>query len=302
MNLHLVAFLYQFQVLFKQMKMKALYILLAIATLACVQSCDKVEEPYMKENAYIWNGRKIIVYDFTGHRCGNCPNAHRALDELTETYGESIIPIAIHGTSFATPITNDTTEPFHYDFRTDIGDFLIGRDTEGYYGELYLPTGLVNNLAADSLSNHNMWGTNIAAVVSSYPEYLVAIEAEYNDSDSIISCDIDITTNIANSRSLSVVVFVLEDHIIQWQEDYSLTESEVEDYEHNHVLRAGVNGAFGEVIKNNTSSTAIGDVLSKSYTQKSGTDWDISNCLIVAFVYDSETEEILQAEMVHLHE
>ncbi len=279
------------------------FILLIITSLIFVLSCDKIEEPYEKEGAFIWRGRKVLVFDFTGHKCGNCPGAHNTIATLVEKYGDAVVPVAIHSTSFAIPASTDTTIPFHYDFRSDVGDYLGGRDYEtGFYGQLYLPTGLVNSLAAEDLSTHSSWTSKFAEYVTTYPEYLIEIEPTFLPADSTINCDIEVKTNIANSRKIGLSVYILEDHIIQWQIDYEASPTDIEDYEHNHVLRAGMNGPFGDIIKDNTNSTAIGDILKKSYSKKSGDDWVIDNCLIVAFVYDDDTKEVLQAEMIHLHE
>lgn len=286
--------------------MKTKFKILALASILITiffSGCDVVEEPYFKDDVVIWNGRKIIVYDFTGHKCGNCPRAHETVESLIGKYNEAIIPIAIHCSYFARVTTTDTALPFHYDFRTDIGDFLGGRDTEfGFYGELALPIGLVNNLGASSLSAHTSWGTTIASIISTYPEYLVGIESSFAETDSLISADISVTTNIKNGRKLGLIVFVIEDHIFEWQTDYSLSPDKIEDYEHNHVLRGGFNGNFGEIVKNNTEASDIGDIIQKSYTLKAKPDWNISNCSVVAFVYDDETKEILQAEISHLSE
>ncbi|HOZ31135.1 MAG TPA: Omp28-related outer membrane protein [Bacteroidales bacterium] len=283
-------------------KQKYFAIILVILTMA-VQSCDKIEEPFIKEGKIVWNGRKIIIYDFTGHKCGNCPRAHETIDNLIDIYGDAIVPVAIHCTSFARVTNPDTTAQYHYDFRTDIGDFLGGRDSElGFYGELTLPVGLVNNLSSDVLSPHTAWGTEIAKIISSFPEYLITINPAFSSVDSLISADIEITTNINNNRKLSLVVLIVEDNIIEWQKDYSLADDDIENYEHNHVLRGDFNGNFGEIIKDNTNQTVNGDVLQKSYSLKSGSDWKTENCSIVAFVYDYETKEILQAEVTHLVE
>jgi hypothetical protein len=283
--------------------MKRKYIILLLVFAALFQACDKIEEPFIKEGSVVWNGRKIIIYDFTGHKCGNCPRAHETVESMIERYGEAIVPIAIHTTSFARVMTTDTTLPFHTDFRTDIGDFLGGRDmSTGYYGELALPTGLVNNLGVSALMPHTSWGTEIAKQISSFPEYLVNIESAYSQTDSTISADIEIITNINNSRKLSLIVFVTEDHIIDWQTDYSATPDKIEFYEHNHVLRAGFNGSFGDIIKNDTNQTMNGDKINKIYSLKTEADWKIENCSVVAFVYDEDTEEILQAEILQLSE
>ena len=41
--------------------------------------------------------RAVLVEDFTGQKCVNCPNATNVLHDILEAYGENnIIPVAIH--------------------------------------------------------------------------------------------------------------------------------------------------------------------------------------------------------------
>jgi hypothetical protein len=284
--------------------MKTRYIIIAsIILFGFLSSCDKLEEPFVKDDAFIWNGRKSIIFDITGQKCGNCPRAHETINNLVDKYGEAVIPIAIHATWYAKPATSDTSLPYHYDFRTDIGDYLGGRDfSTGFYGELYLPTGMVNSYAPEELSTQDKWTLALSEFLEKYPEFLIKIEGSHSENDSTISCEVEVTTNINNSRQLGLTVYVLEDHILQWQTDYTLDNQDVENYEHNHVLRAGMNGPFGEEIKTNTNQTNVGDIFEKSYSVSTKSDWVIENLLIVAFVHDLDTKEILQGEVFHFSE
>jgi hypothetical protein len=259
-------------------------------------TCDKIDNP-IKENApFIWNKRKIIIYDFTGHQCIHCTKAHEMISQLKKQYKESagdsaIIPIAIHCGSFANIRTGG--EKFRYDFRTDVGDFLGGRgENLGYYGELAMPIGLVNNLSKNNLSTITAWPGETQKYISSIPYFFINISPNFSV-DSIISCDVKIITNIENSRKLNLIVFLLEDNIIQNQQ----TEEFIAEYQHNNVLRAGFNGAFGEVIKSNSDRLIYLSEINKSVSLSAKDhDWKIDDCSIVAFVYDSDTQEILQAE------
>ncbi len=281
------------------MNTKYFLFLISIIILNSFISCDKIEEPFIKNDAVVWNGRKNLIIDFTGHTCGNCPSAHKTVDQLIEKYGEAIVPVAIHATYFAMPETNDTSKPFHYDFRTDIGDFYGGRDEGiGYFGELALPIGLVNSLNSGKLKIPWSWANEIANLISVFPEYNIEITSNYSETDLNINANIQVITNIKNSKKIGLIVFLTEDDIIQWQTDYSASPNKLKNYEHNHVLRAGFNGNFGDIIKNNSNESNIGDKISKSYSLKIKEDWKINNCNIVAFVYDENTKEILQVEML----
>ena len=75
-----------------------------------ISSCEVIEGPYMTgtidpidttNNQYVKN---ILIEDFTGHTCKNCPDAARELDAIHDVYGSQIIGLAIHaGQTFARP-------------------------------------------------------------------------------------------------------------------------------------------------------------------------------------------------------
>ena len=60
------------------------------------QSCNKVEESYLIETGEIQAKKTILIEEFTGHQCPNCPRAAKALDDIVDTYGDRIVIVAIH--------------------------------------------------------------------------------------------------------------------------------------------------------------------------------------------------------------
>lgn len=259
-------------------------------------SCDKINEgEYIKDGSSVWYGRKIVLFDFTGHKCGNCPKGHKAIEALEEKYGEALVPIAIHCFYYAIPNTNDTT--FTYDFRCEESVFLGGGDTDGGYMDLdAVPAGLTNSFNPALLNNStNGWAADFAKYYSTYPEFSFEINATF--ADSAISADIKLKAEVVTSRKLSLCAYVVEDGIVAWQYDYDSNPHEIANYVHNHVLRASLNGVFGDNIKTNDSQMSTGDAIEKSYSKAVKPDWNISNCKVVAFVFDTDTKEILQAEV-----
>ena len=76
--------------------MKRTLLLVSIVALM-FQGCDKIDAPYLEKpvindttdtNTYV---QKVLIEDFTGHRCGNCPRAHEALKALEDLYGSKIV-------------------------------------------------------------------------------------------------------------------------------------------------------------------------------------------------------------------
>ena len=50
--------------------------------------------------------RVVLLEDFTGQNCVNCPAAHQEIDALVKQYGDALVPVAIHAGSFGIPSTN----------------------------------------------------------------------------------------------------------------------------------------------------------------------------------------------------
>ena len=103
-------------------------------------SCDEIGAPYTK-NASERDTlvlRKILLEDYTGARCGNCPKAHDVIKTLKGLYNDTLIVMAIHATSFATP---DPSHP--YDFRTAVGATF---NTDFGMGSIGYPIGMINRM------------------------------------------------------------------------------------------------------------------------------------------------------------
>jgi len=285
-------------------------VILTIAVLIAglfLASCDKIDDnEYIKDSSGIWYGRKIVVLDFTGHKCGNCPKGHKALSALEEKYGKAVVPVAIHCTYYgntnpnASPHTTDTS--FNYDFRCEEGIFLGGGDADGGYMDLdAVPAGLVNSFNPALVnSSTNSWATDFAKYYSTYPEFSFEISPSF--ADSTITADIKMKAEVVVSRKLSLVAYVIEDGIVGWQFDYESTPQEIGNYVHNHVLRASLNGVFGENVNTDASQMSAGDIIERTYSKNIKPDWNIENCKVVAFVFDTDTKEILQAEEVDVME
>lgn len=104
----------------------------------------------------------------------------------------------------------------------------------------------------------------------------------------------------------NIVLGISEDNVVDWQLDYKISPSVPPNYQnnpnyvHRHVFRGAINGVqgFGEqVIAGNADA---GFTVSKSYSYAIPAAWNENNCSIVAFVYNTATKEIVQAEEVKM--
>ena len=94
---------------------------------------------------------------------------------------------------------------------------------------------------------------------------------------------------------LKLVVTITEDYIIDWQTIEG--EGNIPDYEHNHVLRNVLTPALGDSI----GVFEANEIKSYSFSYTLDNEWVKSNCNIVAYVLNQNTQEIVQVEEIHIN-
>lgn len=289
----------------KKMK-KIIYSLLLILPLFWL-SCDKIEDDeklvYLKgittEATPITvtsSMQRVLLEDYTGWKCVNCPRAAAKATELMAKYGDQLIVMAVHSTAFASPSASNN----NVDFRTEYGEKWA---TD--FGCTSLPTGLINRTkvgGAYTIGDAN-WDTQIQSTIST-KEHLMDINlgAIYKESYNkiLVSTENIFLKDVSYSTQINVVV--LESGIVGVQlnsnSDYG-TVPKIEDYKFNHVLRK--NGLIGYPLT--TSAVSKGTAISTNYLIDVDTDiQDISKCTVVVFVTNVNTKEVVQINEISLGE
>ena len=268
---------------------KTLFTILAFSLF--IISCDKIDEPYTKKN----NGggdtnnvvRKVLLEDYTGHKCVNCPAAAIIAHDLKDYYKERLIIMSVHAGYFAMP---SSSGDYSYDFRTPVGNEL-----DQYFGisNIGNPNGMVNRkkISGSQVINPNNWGTAIGDIIDLPPDASISIENTFNNTSRKLSMNVE--TKLLNqiSGNYSLCVYILEDSIVAAQKnnDPAVGDTpDILDYVHRHVLRGSVNDTWGESIGTETAA--------KNYSYTLNAEWDADNCYILAFIYNDDSKEIIQAE------
>ena len=245
--------------------------------------------------------RNVLVEDYTGHTCGNCPRAAEVMHDLELTYGSRIIPMAVHVGFFAQTQSNPDGS-YSTDFRTQAGNQWnteFGNSAQG------LPNGMINRRPEGGgfPQSYTAWTAQVANLLELPPDASLAIELDYNESTRNVNVDIDVTAfNDLNSGPYNIVVCLTEDSIVDWQKDYdpSLADENLEHYLHMHALRANFHGTWGNQV--GSGNLSAGSVNSVSYSLVLDTEWVDHNCNVVAFIYQTGNKEVIQADYKHLIE
>lgn len=273
--------------------MKALKLIcLPLFALLTFQSCDEVEAPYKEEIIVVGGDRKVLVEDYTGHKCGNCPRAAKALHDLKDVYGDRLIIMTVHAGGFAT-VFPPSAPYYTYDFRTPEGTEL---DTDFGISAIGNPNGMVNRRQVNGnyVLSSTSWLGEISSVLGDASPAPVKIEIENTFDATSRTLQTEINSEFVNSLggAHKLCVFLVEDSIINWQKDYDASPEDIPDYVHRDVLRTSMNGTYGDAITNTTAGT----IDTKNYSKTLDASWNENNMKVISFVYNEVTKEIIQVE------
>ena len=271
-------------------------------------SCDVIEEPFMVVQevvsdsceAFIFSPvetytKKVLLEDYTGQTCGNCPRAAEKAHELQGTFGDRLVVIAVHAGWFS-----NTSDDYPNDFTTEVGDAW---DTHFGNSSLGNPNGMVDRIDfPDShVFQYSQWEEKVTNQLQNAPLVGIQLASSYNPNSKLVCVDVQTEILTTIDSDLHITVVLIESGIISKQTDYSVHPDQyVDDYEQNHVLRKGLTNAWGESLGQVLYSE--GELFTNRYSIEKQADWDINNMSVIAFVSDPETYEVLQVEELHLTE
>lgn len=264
-------------------------IFLAVFMMAFLSACDKIEPPY-KETGTDNQGdtvRKILLEEFTGHQCPNCPQGAIIAQQLKTIYGEKLILISIHAGDFAEPGIGE----FAYDFRSSTGN-----DINSFFTPMFFPSGMVSRTGWTQTQNNavidkDAWGSGIVSIKDDLPKIYIEISNTYNTYTRMVSSAIECDALMDITGTYKICAYLTEDSIVKPQ----LTLSGVDtNYVHRHVLRGSLNSTWGDTLM--TGNTPKNAQFHKNYSMTLNSAWNENRCYVVAFIYDASTYEIIQVE------
>jgi hypothetical protein len=283
------------------------YLLLGLAFFT---SCEVVDAPYKSKGSFgqkvtdtertdtvvVPSKQNVLIEDFTGWACGNCPAASEVVAKLIRTYGSQIVSSKIHVTEiFAAPEPPYQLE----DFRTPIGDELFA-----FSKASALPNGMVNRRIVNDkyVVAYPQWEQLAKEEMAKEPAVLIKMHHKTtagNDGNTQVNTQIQLNYLKDGSLQDKLALYIIEDSVIGTQKDYRTSKVYKENYAHMEVFRGAVTGAWGEDVKNFASDTK--DIAPKAnqkvltqYNFDISNKWKSKNVSIIAVLYDDKTKQVIQ--------
>lgn len=286
--------------------MKKIFSILSIILL--ITSCDYVNFPddigsgNQNPTSDTIVKRKVLIEDFTGHRCPNCPDAASTANSLMNSNKEQVITVAIHAGTFANIAPSIG---YYADFKTNTGITY-----NNLFGIQLYPRGMINRKNYDMNSfthifQHNNWPAEVLTEIAKPANASLKIINNYNSVNQTVNVTVEtkFLHDTLTGGPYRLVALLIQDSIIAPQLHGS---NKIDNYVHNHTLRDNINGIWGEVISN--VPVTKNEIITKSYTYTlknsyptgvagiHETTCDPQHCHIVAFLYNDATKEVIQVQ------
>jgi len=266
-------------------------LLLALALAAC----DVIEPPYREETPTGTDTTvqtTVLLEDYTGFRCGNCPEAHERAEELRQRYAGRLIVMSVHAGFFARP----TAPPYTYDFRNPVSEEL-----DRFFGisQAGNPNGMVNRRGYPTrqhIIGKDGWAAAVAEALQRPAPLQLQLAADMDTLTRMLTVEVTALYQQAGAPDHYLALYLVEDSVIQYQLDYRRTPPDVPNYVHRFVLRDGILGTWGEAL--DSTGAPPGARIRRFYTYRfpAQADWKPQHCSVIAIVHRyGTTYEILQA-------
>lgn len=252
-------------------------------------ACDDVKEG----DRYIHGGeiraeRTVLLEDFTGQNCVNCPEAHKVIEQLEEQYGDNLIAVSIHCGDFGISVQRTNFDRGRIGLMTEEGNAIMEA-----YGIQTFPMGVVDN--GSPLTN-DLWAGAIRNTIQIPTDINLSARAEYvpdpSDQEDEFHGMINISAEVLSgtARNANLQFWIIESGIVAEQRTMTTT---IPEYVHNNVFRAQVFDGINGMNINLTDGfkSAYEGSIQVRWTNKE--HWNIRNLAVVAFV--SDANGVLQA-------
>jgi thiol-disulfide isomerase/thioredoxin len=280
--------------------------ILAVIVSCFMVGCDEIDQPIIESGTYRSDlygpapeftpegtpHQRVLLEDFTGHDCGNCPNGHVAAANLQETYAADLAVVAIHAGSLAQPLAPD----FPDDWTTEEGEYYLLTQV----GQDIMPKGRINRLpGASTIFSPSAWSAKVDEASAQTAAMNLQVQADYQAANQHWNVHVFSEWFQNLSGDYRLVVLLTESGIVAPQLWYGNDPEYIEEYDHEHMLRASGTGATGLVVATNPQQ---GETATDSYTFNWNSAWNPDSCEVVAFITEGDNGRVLNVAKTKLVE
>lgn len=263
--------------------MKKVLSIFAMMAAVLMMSCDKIDinnthKPFNPSG----QGKTVLIKDFTGVRCVNCPAAAEVVHQLQHALGEDYVYImSVHAGFLAQPIGQ-------------FPDFTTPEGTQWYGENSSNPLFSVDHVA---LTDGNTLyveqvDTPLADALFEAQTFEIFTATSYDEETRQLDLEADVVATAETEGNFYVTVSILEDSIVGRQVVSGGIDTA---YVFRNVFRGTVNGADGDILYE--GPVYIDDEYIYKYSIELDSAYNADQCYIMTYIYNKTDGKILQTAL-----
>ena len=273
-----------------KMKNKGLFfrkLLLCIAgsTFLTVSGQDVADTLVSMEPKY----RRVLLEEFTGMHCPNCPAGHKVANEIRSYYPEDCFLVNIHAGNLAVP------SPGEVNLRSAYGDALATQAGVTGIPSASIGRHLFPGQSSMAIVDRDSWLENVEELLGMETYVNIGAEASIDWQSRELEVRVQLYyTGDSPEAENHIHVVLLQNNVEGTQDGSEANPDQVlanGNYLHQHVLRDLLTGIEGDAV----GTTVAGSLVQRTYSMVlpetlNQLDLDIMQLQVLAFVTESEYE------------
>lgn len=264
--------------------MKRLSLIFATAALVFfAMGCDKIDinnthKPYEPTGG----NKTVLIKDFTGARCVNCPAAAEAAHQLQHLLGEErIFILSVHAGFLAQPMGN-------------FPDFLTEEGTIWYNNHDSNPLFSVDHVALTDGNTLNVEQIDVPVAEALLETQLfnITINNTYDEDTRLLSVENHFYPTGNGDGKYYATVCLVEDSIVGWQ---TIPGGVDKEYVFRNVFRGTLNGADGQLVTN--GPFYVQESFTTTCSIEIDSTYNAEQCYVLTYIYDYESGKIMHTAM-----
>lgn len=259
---------------------KLLYTILPALALASCSDYDDPESRYTPFEGGEQN-RNVLMIEFTGQNCVNCPTAHEVIEGYEKDYGSRFISVSIHGYAAQMGLPNTMAQ-------------ALGTDDGVEYNKMFgiesWPNAVIDWNSGKLGNNYGKWLETITADMAK--QTYLEIDPKATLADGKIEVTATLSSEYKTYSDVKYMVWLSESGITAMQ----ITPSGAMNltYVHNNVFRASLCGLTGEAV-----TVEAGKPLTLTRSIEKNQNWVAEKMDAVVFAY-TDAEGVIAVEKTHV--
>jgi thiol-disulfide isomerase/thioredoxin len=222
--------------------------------------------------------KRVLIEDYTGTWCGNCPRVAHAI-ELAKEQTDKIVSVAIHRAS-SNP-SDGSYDPYNFD----------SSELESYLGMSGYPKALLNRMTRWQPLEQN----NITQVMNLTQGENPKLGLAITNQTTATTINLNVKVKFSKDfEGLNLVVYIVENGLIHYQVNYTSFYGGapyLDNFQHDHTLRTSLTPLFGQPIL--SADSGVGKTFTKNFSLPIPANIENKNNIeFVAFITGADNKTI----------